>query len=537
MVASLIHNALQVNFDSVLSLPDEGTVQMFKALESTGLRGFLGCHSVLNEDDLMAFFSYSFVRENEVISCVQGNFVGISEEVLAASFELPTEGLTSMDEVSKDLIYDVRSVFFASGEPVKTSCKKKEMKIEFRLLNDILEKSVTVKSKILFDILRDMVTKSSKQAKGFAAICVLLKGAPNLKMGEAKTFPPLKILTLKTIGTYVAKNKSITAEEMADEPSVEKFVKKAAAKRRPAPAAEPVAKRKSTTVGRAAPTEKNLAIVPVRVSDDEKPDVEEIFAKVIAETAEIVEEEPVLDTVEKESRIDVSAITNYDADISFKVLSNEEGPLIIESKDTEPLSKVLELTETSISDEESMYIDDILQQILEEMMLPSVMAEEPTKIIFGHGIAFREVNWYKASLPQIDADAKGKEPLVEEIIKGNPAKEMFSLICADIDFLVQLREAVLEEIYSFFSSFSLHRLSVLESVSDLAAKEEQVLLWAETDSLQTAARRCLYITTKYREMLLRKFLEARHQNSESSTPTTQLIYKFWTCSQKLIAVH
>ncbi|KZV28200.1 hypothetical protein F511_21176 [Dorcoceras hygrometricum] len=239
MATSLIFNALQGNFDSVLSLPDEGMIAMFKALESTGL----------------------------LISCVQSKYVGISEELFAGAFELPTEGLTLMDAVPKDLVYDARSLFSASGEPVKTSCKKKELKIEFRLMNDIFAKSVTVKagsfdavtheqfflmttihfglkinwSQILFDILKEMVNKSSKQAKGFAAqICVLLKGAPDLTLGEAKTFPPLKILT------------------------------KAAAKRRPAPAvSEPVAKRKGQPVGRFAPTEKSLALVPVATEASE----------------------------------------------------------------------------------------------------------------------------------------------------------------------------------------------------------------------------------------------------------------------------
>ncbi|KZV41876.1 hypothetical protein F511_22792 [Dorcoceras hygrometricum] len=266
MAASMIHNALQVKFDSVLRFPDEGMVQLFKALESTRLRGFLGCPSVLYEDDL-----------------------------------------------------------------------------------------------ILFDILKDMVTKSSKQAKVFAAqICALLKRAQNLTLGEAKIFPPIKILTVKTVGTYVAKNQSIIAEEVADEPKVEKVVKKAAAKRRPAPAAEPVANRKRTTLGRATLTEKNLAIVPVATeaepisvipagsftvqrrqapkrklilqeSDDEQYEeetVEEIVAKVIVETTEI-------DTEETESRIDVSSITNYDQVISLKVLSNEEGPLVETEKEKE----------------------------------------------------------------------------------------------------------------------------------------------------------------------------------------------------------
>ncbi|KZV35498.1 hypothetical protein F511_32918 [Dorcoceras hygrometricum] len=62
----------------------------------------------------------------------------------------------------------------------------------------------------------------------------------------------------------------------------------------------------------------------------------------------------------------------------------------------------------------------------------------------------------------------------------------------------------------------------MQSVSDLAVKEEQMLAWAEIDSLQTAVKRRLYIIANYREMLLRKFLEARHQNFESGMPTTAI---------------
>ncbi|KZV34125.1 glutathione reductase, cytosolic [Dorcoceras hygrometricum] len=159
-------------------------------------------------------------------------------------------GLTDVANVPKDLVYDARSIFSKSG-----ACKKRKMKYEFCLLNDILPKSVTVKagsfdvvtherfllmtainfglkinwSKFLFDILKEMVTKSSKKAKGFAAqICVLLKSAPNLSLGEAKTVPPQKILTVKTVGTYVAKNKNIGSDE--DE-SEDPLAKKASKKR------------------------------------------------------------------------------------------------------------------------------------------------------------------------------------------------------------------------------------------------------------------------------------------------------------------
>ncbi|KZV26676.1 splicing factor 3B subunit 1-like [Dorcoceras hygrometricum] len=118
-------------------------------------------------------------------------------------------------------------------------------------------------------------------------------------------------------------------------------------------------------------------------------------------------------------------------------------------KEIEPVATedfTMELTKkASTSDEESMSLEDLLKQIPDDMMMPSIIAAEPTKIKFGQGIEIREVDLYKASLPRIAADDKGKEHLVVDTIQGHPAREIFSLICADIDFLVQLREQVIEE--------------------------------------------------------------------------------------------
>ncbi|KZV44904.1 hypothetical protein F511_27029 [Dorcoceras hygrometricum] len=71
MASSLILNVLQGNFDSVLSLPDEGMVSMFKTLESSGLCGFLGFSTAIYENDLVNFFENAFVRKNDVINSVQ----------------------------------------------------------------------------------------------------------------------------------------------------------------------------------------------------------------------------------------------------------------------------------------------------------------------------------------------------------------------------------------------------------------------------------------------------------------------------------
>ncbi|KZV34523.1 WD repeat-containing protein 26 [Dorcoceras hygrometricum] len=319
MASSLIANALQVNFDSVLGIPDnDGMVNMFRSLESTGLRGFLGCPSVLYEKKLEQFFDIALVKDNEIPCVIHGKVVAIIEDRFAGVFELPTEGLTDLLEVPKNLVFDARSLFSQSGEPVKTSCKMRKLKYEFRLLKDILAKSVTVKaglfdavtherfvlmteihfelkvnwSKLMFDTLKEMADRSSKRAKGYAAqICVMLKEDPAVTLEEAKTFPPRKILS--AIGTYVTTNKTIDARGESDEPDVAKVavlkrksvskkrsaatankdtyevqveivVEKAVSKKRRAAASDALAvKKKRTTTGRDALTEIYLALVTV----------------------------------------------------------------------------------------------------------------------------------------------------------------------------------------------------------------------------------------------------------------------------------
>ncbi|KZV37098.1 hypothetical protein F511_24661 [Dorcoceras hygrometricum] len=173
--------------------------------------------------------------------------VAISEDRLAGVFNLPTDGLTDLSEVLNHLVLQEMTVFSKSEKPVQYSCKKRLLKYEFRFLNDILAKSITVKagsfdavtherflmmtaihfvvkinwSKILFEVLKEMADRTIKRAKGFAAqICVLLKVDPAVTFGDAKTFPPLKILSAKTVNTYVAMNKTIEARGETDEPDV-----------------------------------------------------------------------------------------------------------------------------------------------------------------------------------------------------------------------------------------------------------------------------------------------------------------------------
>ncbi|KZV16272.1 hypothetical protein F511_35838 [Dorcoceras hygrometricum] len=300
-------------------MEDAGMVQMFKSLESSVLRGFLGCSSTIYEAALVELFHNSLVRDDNVVSAVQGKSIEISEELFAGTFELPIEGLTEMTD--------------------------------------------------------DMVTPASKQARGFAVqICILLNGAPDLELGESKEFPHLKILIAKTVGTYVAKNKNIAVV---------------------IPAATTKAQRRRA---------QKRKLVLKECSDDEL--VENIIHQVVLKTAGT---EP----VETESRIDVSAITNDDDALCSKVLSIEEGPVVETEKETEKEKEIEPVVNEGINIAKIIVSTDTdsLSKIPEEMMLPSTMAAEPTKIRFGLGIEIKGVKdgyWYKASLPQIDVADKEK---------------------------------------------------------------------------------------------------------------------------------
>ncbi|KZV51826.1 hypothetical protein F511_11203 [Dorcoceras hygrometricum] len=530
---------------------------MFRALEATGHRGFLGCPSVLYEQELEQFFDTAIVQDGDVTCAVSGKYVAIYEDRFAGVFNLPTDGLTDFSEVPNDLVLQASTLFSNSSKHVQFSCKKRLIKYEFHLLNDILAKSITVKagsfdavtheiflmmtaiqfgikvnwSKNLFEVLKDMADRTTKIAKGFAAqICVLLKGDPAVTLGEAKTFPPLKIISAKTMNTYIATNKTIDTRGESDEPEdaddvhVELVAEKAVSKKRPAAVSKAtVVKKKRTTSGKAVSKENDLAltsvaqdVVPIQLETDV---VESDFAEGLAMGTDLAE--PV--------------ITRSD-DITVEL--SERSTAVTDEEELEPLSKVLKTSVSPTSDDESLSIDEHLAQIPDGMMfvelsvqgaggrgrvrliskgietalavrhapplthgpnspiLTHIIATEPTKIKFCHGIEIRGVeagDWYKANLPIIAATDKGKkQPEEPDTVKGHQALE------------------------------HLRNFKAMRPVKDILSKKEKMLVWAETDSLETAIQRRMFIIAKYRELLLRKYLIARRTNLVSGLPTTAI---------------
>ncbi|KZV32609.1 hypothetical protein F511_36602 [Dorcoceras hygrometricum] len=165
--------------------------------------------------------------------------------------------------------------------------------------------------------------------------------------------------------------------------------------------------------------------------------------------------------------------------------------------------------------EETMPIDDLLLQISDDLLLPSITAVELTKIWLGEFLNFGDVqrgDLYSSSLPRISSLDKGKGILVEdEPVSGNPAREIVELICTDVDFLVKLRDQVMVDVENFFHSFSINKLTNFDALLELREKEKFMLEWAATDSLETAVKRKMYILAKYKEQLLRMIMESHRQ--------------------------
>ncbi|KZV36715.1 dystroglycan-like [Dorcoceras hygrometricum] len=165
------------------------------------------------------------------------------------------------------------------------------------------------------------------------------------------------------------------------------------------------------------------------------------------------------------------------------------------SPDEHPVKESMEaIEEKLISTDEAMSLEDILMSIPVEVRFPSTGVEF-TKITLGKSIkspGVDEMTWYMASLPQIPEDDKGKKPLMEkDPVKGNPVKEQFLLIVADIDLLVQLREQIIDEIAAaeVLSRLLVIKIDLLEkAVLTEKLGSEEVLIGTEVEVVLVEVR-------------------------------------------------
>ncbi|KZV49187.1 hypothetical protein F511_42074 [Dorcoceras hygrometricum] len=499
MASSLISNSHHIDFESVFRLDDAGMVQMFETLIATGLKEFLGCPAVFYEDALTVFFANSSVREDGmVVSTIGGTAIEISQAMFAAAFELPPEGLIDLTDVPKNFVFDARSLFFDSKEQVSMSCLKKALKFHYRLLHDILAKTIFVKagsfdcvtrdrfllmtaitfdvkinwSSLLFGVLKEMVTPGSRQAKGYAIqICALLRNVPGLELGESKSFPIPRILNEKTVHRFVSVNDNVGIKEVADAHRARRTsVKKTVSNKRPATGDDEVEDATADEEDSVEGTVDRVSHVPVQVA-------------------------PILDDVD----MIIGQVISESADLSSN--KKDQGDKLVD--------------ETDIGDDlmngwirRSRFL---ILELMSQWWLQPILRKLPAASKVLRLGAFSSIG------------DKGKAILVEdEQITENPASEIVALICRDVEVLVRVRDRVMKAVVNFFASFSLNTMPDMESLKDLKEKEKLMMEWAETNTLATAVRREMYVLTKYREMLLHTFLESCRRFLALDQPWTDM---------------
>ncbi|KZV31974.1 dystroglycan-like [Dorcoceras hygrometricum] len=332
------------------------------------------------------------------------------------------------------------------------------------------------------------------------------------------------------IQSYIKSSRAYGAEEVTGAAK-----KKAVSKKRPAAdVGAAVPKKKRTFKKKSISSISSLELVEVaeeaipiqQVAEPSADDVDVIIQQVIDETRAadapadttqpaVTEEKhwfdlPYEDLVKQwEAERPVVTASDTDEDLATVDVAPAVGVQQVEES-VAPISA----SDDTLSADEQMSLDDILLTIPVDIPLPS-SCMEITKISMGKSIKIPGVSkwtWFLKSLPRISAEDKGKEVLVEkDPVKGNPAEEHYSLICADIELLVSLRAQVIDEVAKFFHSFSLRKLASI-NLEDMYKKEEQVLHSGETESPQVAIQRKFYILLKYRTVLVWKFLDAWRAN-------------------------
>ncbi|KZV56156.1 hypothetical protein F511_29669 [Dorcoceras hygrometricum] len=212
-----------------------GMTRMFNTLVDTGLEEFLTTSGSVYEAAVVEFFANARVIAGTIVSFVANRKLEMMKEISAKAFGLPTEGATSFLDVPKENVVEMRNRFSASDVPCRAPSKKREMKMEFRLLHDIMAKALCAKAgsfdmvtsekfdlvveiaglkvtwvQVLFQVLVNMVNNTKSQSQGFAVqVIVLLEKLVKADLGESVKLHPQQVLTNKLAHTYIKKNLDI----------------------------------------------------------------------------------------------------------------------------------------------------------------------------------------------------------------------------------------------------------------------------------------------------------------------------------------
>ncbi|KZV21954.1 hypothetical protein F511_41836 [Dorcoceras hygrometricum] len=125
-------------------------------------------------------------------------------------------------------VADMKQIFSVATVPIKPSRKKKEMKVKYRILNDIVDKALMAEAgsfdavttnrfelmvainsglkinweHVLFNVLASMVSNLSMQSQGYRIqISLIWEKLVKADLGESTSLHPLKVLNTKSVHT------------------------------------------------------------------------------------------------------------------------------------------------------------------------------------------------------------------------------------------------------------------------------------------------------------------------------------------------
>ncbi|KZV42275.1 hypothetical protein F511_13885 [Dorcoceras hygrometricum] len=103
-------------------------VKMFRSLEESGLRGFLGVSGSVFEGALIEFFTNASVIVGTIVSTISKRWMVITSDVFVEMFQLLTEGMVIFSDPPAKAVVEMKVLFSSTGVPFRTPNKKKDMK-------------------------------------------------------------------------------------------------------------------------------------------------------------------------------------------------------------------------------------------------------------------------------------------------------------------------------------------------------------------------------------------------------------------------
>ncbi|KZV27290.1 hypothetical protein F511_28753 [Dorcoceras hygrometricum] len=160
--------------------------------------------------------------DGEIVYTVSEIKVSFSKESSVEFFKLPSEGILGCSVILAHAMADMNELFSMTGAPSCPSSKKKDMKVEHWLLNDIVAKSLTASWVGSFDVVTTERVDRMVAINTRIKLSLLLEKLVEVDLGESVALYPLKVLNTKSVHTYKLKNQAYVKIEGATKQTGEK---------------------------------------------------------------------------------------------------------------------------------------------------------------------------------------------------------------------------------------------------------------------------------------------------------------------------